>query len=168
MRSPDAMSQPRHGNPGVLQPFFVSIIYGIPDTGIHVLTHFRMPVLIMDLMFLHLIKQSPFFIRPIFSATQKQLQKLFVGPELAKIYSYLNDQLGDQEYFMGSSPGRADFIVSWPIDLCGRLPDAAKLNNYPNLKAWNDRCKARDGWKRSIEKGNGYLDPNMGIDHVDE
>ena len=124
-------------------------------------------ILILDFVFLQLNQRSPFFIRPIFSATHRQLQKLFVGPEIKKLCSYLNDQLGEQEYFMGSSPGRADFIVSWPIDFCVRLCEVVQLKDYPKLNAWNDRCKAREGWKKSIEKGNGYLGPSMDLDFVD-
>ncbi|RMZ88704.1 hypothetical protein DV736_g4071, partial [Chaetothyriales sp. CBS 134916] len=123
------------------------------------------PTLVLDFIFLHTVKRSPFFVRPIFAAAHHQLQKLFVGPEVAKLCGYLNDQLGDQDYFLGSSPGRADFIVSWPIDF-GTREGMVNLENYPKLQAWNDRRKSRPAWIRALEKGNGYLGPNMDLDHI--
>ncbi|RMZ86492.1 hypothetical protein DV736_g6283, partial [Chaetothyriales sp. CBS 134916] len=123
------------------------------------------PTLVLDFIFLHTVKRSPFFVRPIFAAAHHQLQKLFVGPEVAKLCGYLNDQLGDQDYFLGSSPGQADFIVSSPIDF-GTREGMVKLENYPKLQAWNDRWKSRPAWIRALEKGKGYLGPNMDLDHI--
>ena len=124
------------------------------------------PILVLDLVFQQLTKRSPFFIRPIFSATHKQLQKLFIGPEVMKLLAYLDDQFGDQEYLMGIAPGEADFILSWPIDSMVNTSDCARLEDYPKLNAWHKRCKARPAWQRSIEKGNGYFSATMAHDFV--
>ena len=111
--------------------------------------------LTMELLFQAAGTRSPFFIRPLINGIGGALKKAFLGPEIKAQLNYLNDQLGDQDYFMGSSPGRADFMISWPIDM-SIAPGLIDLNEYPKIKAWHERCKARDGWKRSIEKGNGY------------
>ncbi|EXJ80785.1 hypothetical protein A1O3_07069 [Capronia epimyces CBS 606.96] len=109
----------------------------------------------LELIFSLLTQSSPFFIRPLVSIIHKQLHKAFTGPELDMDLRYLSDQLGDQDYFMGSSPGRADFIMSWPLDLCTQN-GFINLQEYPKLEAWFRRCHERPAWKRSIEKGNGY------------
>lgn len=113
------------------------------------------PPMTLELVFTLITQSSPFFIRPLVSTMHRQLQKAFTGPELHLYYQYLNDKLGDQDYFMGSSPGRADFIISWPVDTCTQN-NFIKLEKYPRLDAWARRCKERPAWMKSIEKGNGY------------
>ena len=69
---------------------------------------------------------------------------------------YLDDGLKGKNYFLNTeNPTRVDFLLLWYIDL-GLMADSFNLNAYSNVKSWYDRCKARDGWKRSLEKGNGY------------
>lgn len=112
-------------------------------------------VLTLELVFNILIKASPFFIRPLVSALHNQLHKAFTGPDLDLNFKYLNDQLGDQDYFMGTSPGRPDFIISWPMDMCSQA-GFVDMKKYPNLEKWHKRCHERPAWKKSLEKGNGY------------
>ena len=111
--------------------------------------------LTMELLFKAMTERSPFFVRPLISGMHGMLRRAFLGPEMKAQFTYLNDQLGEQDYFMGAAPGRADFMISWPIDMSTQQ-GFVNLNEYPKLKAWHERCKARDGWKRGIEKGNGY------------
>ena len=117
-------------------------------------TSFNSNVLI-EMLFKAMATRSPFFVRPLITGIHGMLSKAFLGPELKAQLTYLNDQLGEQDYYMGHSPGRADFIISWTIDMASQQ-SIISLNDYPRIKAWNDRCKARDAWKRGIEKGNGY------------
>ena len=109
----------------------------------------------IELLFKAMAERSPFFVRPIISGIHGILQRAFLGPEIKAQLAYLSDQLGEQDYYMGSSPGRADFMISWPIDIASQQ-GFINLDDYPKLKAWHERCKARDAWKRGIEKGNGY------------
>lgn len=113
------------------------------------------PGMMLNMTFDMLVALSPFFIRPIFSMARGQLQKQFLEPESASQWQYINDQLGDQAYLMGSSPGRADFLMSWPVDCClarGYLD----IKKYPKLDAWYQRCQARPAYKRAVEKGGEY------------
>lgn len=73
----------------------------------------------------------------------------FLEPRIASALEYLEAQLGDREYFMGTSPRRVDFMLSWGLDETvqaglGELPEG--------LKAWRKRVLAREGWKRALEK----------------
>ena len=83
----------------------------------------------------------------------------FTGPELKEMVKYLEGELGGQEYFMGKEPGRADFMLSFPMDVAVAL-SWVDLGEYEGLKGWRERCQAREAWKRGLEKGNGY---NMGF-----
>jgi glutathione S-transferase len=112
------------------------------------------PLMTLELVFDLLTRMSPFFIRPIFSMAHRQLQKAYSGPEIELLYQYLDHQLEGQDYFMGS-PGRADFIIKWPVDMCVACK-IIDLTKYPNLDKWYTRVNDRPAWKRSLEKGNGY------------
>ncbi len=109
----------------------------------------------MDLLFKAMAERAPFFIRPLVNLIHGGLKKAFLDAEFRAEFKYLDDQLGDQDYFMGTSPGRADFMISWPIDLVTQQ-NSFDLSPYSKLTAWHQRCHAREAWKRSIEKGNGY------------
>jgi len=113
------------------------------------------PVMVLQQIFSIITKASPFFIRPLVSTIHKHLHAAYIGPDLDLDFRYLNGQLGDQDYFGGSCPARADFILSWPLDTCtqNKFIDIAR---YPNLDRWFRRCHERPAWKKSLEKGNGY------------
>lgn len=113
------------------------------------------PVMNLELVLYFAAKLSPFFIRPLFSALHKLLRKSYSGPELDLNFRYLNDQLGDEYYFMGSNLSRPDFIISWPMDIC-MAHDFIDIKKYPKLEKWYARIHERPAWKRSLEKGNGY------------
>lgn len=111
----------------------------------------------LDLFLELLVVQSPFFIRPLFRATHNQVRKMFTGPELDKMFRLLNTELEGRDWFMGEKLGRADFMLSWEVDFCTQRHqiDLSKPE-YARVKAWHERCQAREAWKNAIEKGNGY------------
>jgi len=113
------------------------------------------PVMILDLILLMASRMAPFVVRWLISPVYSTLHAQFSGPELHSYYKYLDDQLEGQDYFMGRTPGRADFVISFPVDQCTAI-DILDLKQYPRLEKWHARCKERPAWKRSLEKGNGY------------
>lgn len=72
-----------------------------------------------------------------------------IEPRVASDLEYLENELGDQDYFMGASPGRPDFMLSWPIDM---IVQRGTGELGPKLMAWRERVLAREGWKSAIEK----------------
>lgn len=102
-----------------------------------------------------LTAQMPFFIRPLVAMFTGGVHRMFVGPEFQKMMTYLESELGEQEYFMGKEPGEADFILSWPIDMIAQRK-WIDLGEFPKLVAWRERCQEREAWKRCLTKGNGY------------
>lgn len=97
----------------------------------------------------------PFFIKPATWAVGTMVNKGFLDKELDTQLKYLDAQLVGKEYLMNTAgPTRADFCMLWYAEL--GLTAQVNYSAYPNIKAWQTRCKARDAWKRSLEKGNGY------------
>ena len=113
------------------------------------------PVLVFDTIMEFSVRFTPFPVRWLMNAIRRQLASAYSKPEFALYFGYLNDQLGEQDYFMGTSPGRADFIVSHPVHACSAT-GWIDLKDYPNLKKWHARCQERPAWKRALEKSNGY------------
>ena len=111
----------------------------------------------LDMFMEILVASSPFFIRPLFRATLGQVRRIYSGPELDKMFRFLNSELEGRDYFMGEELGRADFMLIWEIDFCTQRKqiDLSKPE-YALVKAWHERIHSREGWKSAIEKGNGY------------
>lgn len=113
------------------------------------------PVMIMEVLMTAAAQATPFFVRPLVSVVHSALRKGFSLAELDMFFGYLDKQLGEQDYFMGSSPARPDFIISFPVDACIAL-GVLDIKKFPKLDQWYARCHARPAWKRGLEKGNGY------------
>ena len=103
-----------------------------------------------------LVHATPFFVRPLMNGIWKGLRSAYFDAEIDLNLGYLNTQLTDQDYLMGPSPGRPDFLLSFVIDNLEQRQLIKEPQKYPLVQAWNTRCKARPAWQRSIEKGNGY------------
>jgi glutathione S-transferase len=99
--------------------------------------------------------QTPLLLRPLVRWVMGAIDRAFTGPELKQMLKYLEGELGGQEYFMGKEPGRADFMLSFPMDITVAF-GWVDLGEYERLKGWRERCRAREAWKRGLEKGNGY------------
>ncbi|KAJ9637079.1 uncharacterized protein PV06_01396 [Exophiala oligosperma] len=111
--------------------------------------------MVTEILFIAMAAMSPFFVRPLVSMIHSGIHKGYTGDELALNFSYLEEQLGSAEYFGGSSPSRADFIISWPADNCVQN-NIIDFTKFPRLAKWHQRCQERAAWKRALEKGNGY------------
>ncbi|KAL8283401.1 hypothetical protein RQP46_005811 [Phenoliferia psychrophenolica] len=60
----------------------------------------------------------------------------FIEPRLTSGIAFLEAELGDQDYFMGTEPGRPDFMLSWPLWSTHKLickPDAPLVFAQPAL-----------------------------------
>ena len=114
------------------------------------------PVMILQLFLDLLTKQMPFFLRPLVALGTGALKRAITGPELRNMFGVLEEELGEQDYFMGgSSPGRADFMLEFPVEMSVQRGNL-KLDYYPRIKRWRERYQARRAWKRALDKGNGY------------
>ena len=114
------------------------------------------PILVTQMVFKFVRDGSPFFLRPIVGSISAMVNKAFLNKEADAMMKYLDDGLEGKQYFLNTeNPTRVDFLTLWYMDL-SKIAESSALGTYPNIKSWYDRCKARDAWKRSLEKGNGY------------
>lgn len=110
---------------------------------------------VVGVLFLALAAKSPFFIRPLCNVMWKAMRSGYWDADVARQLEYISSQLERQNYLMGSSPGRPDFLLTWVYDNLYQRGLVVQ-GTYPTLEAWRKRCEERPAWKRSLEKGNGY------------
>jgi len=103
-----------------------------------------------------LAKHSPWPISYATRAINNAAWKSFLGPECDKAFTFMVNALGDEQWFNGGSPGRADFLLSFPLDMVAQRKWVDFDEKYPSLGAWRTRIQERPAWKRGLEKGNGY------------
>ena len=114
------------------------------------------PILMIQMVFKFVRDGSPFFVRPFVGSIGAMVNKAFLSKEADAMMKYLDNGMEGKTYFLNTqNPTRVDFLMLWYMDL-GMIAESSDLSTYPNIKSWYDRCKARDAWKRSLEKGNGY------------
>jgi glutathione S-transferase len=74
-----------------------------------------------------------------------------VDSEIANNLSFMENELGKNEFFVGNTLTGADIMLSFVVEAAG-----ARLDPYPGLVKYRDRLHARPAYKRSIEKGGEY------------
>jgi glutathione S-transferase len=71
--------------------------------------------------------------------------------EIANHLSYMDAELGGNDFFVGNTLTGADFMMIFVVEAAG-----ARLTPYKNLTRYRDAIHARPAYKRTIEKGGEY------------
>ena len=74
-----------------------------------------------------------------------------IDSEIDNHLSYMEQRLGDRQFFVGNELTGADVQLIFVCEAAG-----PRLAPYPKLVAYRDRIHARPAYKRSIEKGGAY------------
>lgn len=97
---------------------------------------------------------APFFVRPIARAIADRTLTSFVDPNLARIFDYLESELGSREWFAGSAFTAADIQMSYPLEAARAR--AGLDDSRPRMTAWLERIHARPAYRRALESGGVY------------
>jgi len=76
-----------------------------------------------------------------------------INGEILNNLGYMNQALGDNDYFVGNKLSGADFMLSFVTDI---LQGRGMLDAFPNLKRFAETIQARPAWKAALEKGGPY------------
>lgn len=114
------------------------------------------PLVGIQLVLELLPKHTPWPFSYLMALLKSGIERQFLTAEFAKNVAYLQDQLGAQSYFMGDEPGRADFMLVYPVDVMAMRGWVDFAKDYPAVEAWRTRCAQREAWKGALNKGNGY------------
>ncbi|GAA5917492.1 hypothetical protein JCM8208_005174 [Rhodotorula glutinis] len=79
----------------------------------------------------------------------------FILPNLKKTFSFMEEELGDNEYFVGGQFTACDILLSVPYELLRAIPANPTVSaaEFPRLAAWHKRVTAREGHVRAEQKG---------------
>ena len=108
-----------------------------------------MPVGLMATLFRIMETRVPFFLKPFVKMISSGVNDGFVNPRLSAILKQAEQDLAGQSYFAGDDPTLADILLSYPMDAMG---ERGELVNYPHCQNWLARIKARDAYKKAVEK----------------
>lgn len=74
----------------------------------------------------------------------------FFEVEIAKNHQYIEDLLAGQDYLLASGFSGADINLGWALEFS---ECRGRLKNSPALRAYLARLRAREGYRRAIERG---------------
>lgn len=102
------------------------------------------------------VRAVPWPLSYALKAFKAGFDKNYANAEYKKNMEYLEGELGDKDWFNGDMLGRADVMMSFPMDTNAHRGYVDFEKEYPKLHAWRMRILERPAWKRGLEKGNGY------------
>lgn len=76
-----------------------------------------------------------------------------IGDEMQRHLGYLDQALEGRDWFVGNKISGADIQLSFIAEVA---PLMYSLDSLPNLAAFRDRCHARPGYRRALDRGGAY------------
>lgn len=108
--------------------------------------------LVMKLVFVTIPKQPmPFFVRPVARALCGRVQAQLIDPNLQAALEFIDGHLSRHRWFAGAGISMADFQMSFPVEALSSR--AAGAGNYPHLRDYRARMRARPAYERAEAKG---------------
>jgi glutathione S-transferase len=74
----------------------------------------------------------------------------FFDVEIMKNHKYVEDTVKSRDYILNSGFSAADINLGWTLEFS---ECRGRLKTFPALRAYLSRLRARDGYKRAIERG---------------
>ena len=88
-----------------------------------------MPPLLLNLTFSEIVKRSPFLVRPIILAISQSIKNSYITPQITLHLNYLESELANSDWFVGSNFTAADIQMSFPLETAADRASLARL--YP-------------------------------------
>ncbi|ROO31904.1 glutathione S-transferase [Salinisphaera japonica] len=143
----------RHGQ-GRLAPAADSLVYERYQYWLHYAEGSLMPPLLLQLIFNSVETRAPMLAKPVAKAISGQVKKQFIRPQQKLHFDYLEDQLADNDWFVGEAFTAADIMLSFPIE-AGTARGVVR-DSHPRLKAFIERIHGREAYKRALARGGEY------------
>ena len=109
-----------------------------------------MPPLLVQLLVEKIRTQKvPFFVKPITHKIADGIEQGFSGPAIATHFGFVESELSARPYFAGQDFTAADIQMIYPVEAALQRGK----RDWPSLRAWRDRVKARPAYQRAEAKG---------------
>jgi len=115
-----------------------------------------MPPLLLKLVFDRVATgPAPWPISLIARKIAAAVEESFIGPNIKRHLDFLESELTAREWFTGAEFTAADVQMSFPVELAQAR---AGLNaSGPRLLEFLQRIRARDAYKRALQRGGPYV-----------
>ncbi|KAJ3012771.1 hypothetical protein HKX48_006099, partial [Thoreauomyces humboldtii] len=112
-----------------------------------------MPPLLLTLVFSSVLRQVPFFIRPIANGISSAVHGKLIDPDLKRIGAYIERELTARPWFAGDVITGADVQMSFPLEAA-----ASRASAFlgPKTREWVAKVHARPAYQRALEAGGEY------------
>lgn len=109
-----------------------------------------MPALVMRLVFDKVATGSPFFVKPIAKAIQKQVERRMIASNIKKVCELMETHLTEHDWFAGQAFGAVDIQMHF---VGVALQARGSLKDYPKILDWLHRCECRPAFNQAVSKG---------------
>jgi glutathione S-transferase len=114
-----------------------------------------MPLLVMKLIFARLRSAPmPFFVKPIAAGIVKNVNKMFLDPNMKQNVESIEAELGRSAYFAGEEFTAADVQMGFPVEAA--MTRIGGDVTRPRITAWLERIHARPAYRKAMEKGGPF------------
>jgi len=117
-----------------------------------------MPLLVMQLVFSQIPKQSPWLIKPLAKGISDTVSKRFLAPQLKQHLNFINQHLLAQGNFAGPWPSGADIQMSFPLQAMAAVQS---LEKYPAIAAFVSRIEKDAAGQRVVERAGPLTMPGQ-------
>ena len=117
-----------------------------------------MPLLVMQLVFGQLPKQSPWLIKPLAKGISDTVSKRFLAPQLKQHLTFINQHLSANGNFAGPWPSGADIQMSFPLQAVAAVQS---LEKYPAIAAFVSQIEQDAAWQRVVERAGPLTIPGQ-------
>ena len=114
-----------------------------------------MPPLLLKLIFDRIESgPMPFFVKPIARGIAQRAKGMMVTPNLERLLTFMESELGSREWFAGPAFSAADIQMSFPLEAASARGGLDE--KHPKLCAFLKTIHARPAYQRALEKGGKY------------
>jgi len=114
-----------------------------------------MPLMIVSLIMSRIESAKvPFFVKPIAIGIVGKVRGGYLGPNIKRNLDYMNQVLEKTSWFCGDELTAADIQMSFALEAAEVRTNLS--TDYPNLKAFLDRMKARPAYQAALKRGGPY------------
>ena len=117
-----------------------------------------MPLLVMQLVFSQVPKQSPWLIKPLAKGISDTVSKRFLAPQMKQHLTFINQHLSANGNFAGPWPSGADIQMSFPLQAVAAVQS---LEQYSAIAAFVSRVEQDSAWQRVVARAGPLTMPGQ-------
>jgi glutathione S-transferase len=91
----------------------------------------------------------PLLVKPIARRIADEIERNYSGPAIERHFGFVEHTLSQRPFFAGDELSAADIQMFYPVEAALRRG----ARRWPHVRAWLDRVKQRDAYRRAEQKG---------------